>query len=178
MGTLAAATLQRRRTSITYHGRERDEVSNRVVSPQRLGHYRGNRYLDAWCHRIRALRSFSVDRAKQAAGLADPAKSISDSELDSHFGEAYGIFAGEANETAVLRFTPALARWVVDETWHPKHVGATRADGSYELRVLYGDHRELVMDILRYGSDVEVLEPEALRRRLRGGSGGARGLYR
>ena len=27
----------------------------------------------------------------------------------------------------------------------------------------YSDDRELVMDILKYGPDVEVLEPEALR---------------
>jgi hypothetical protein len=36
-------------------------------------------------------------------------------------------------------------------------------DGGYELRLPYGDPRELVMDILKYGPDVEVLAPEALR---------------
>ena len=38
------------------------------------------------------------------------------------------------------------------------------ADGSYELRILYSDPRELIMDILKHGAEVEVIEPEELRR--------------
>ena len=34
----------------------------------------------------------------------------------------------------------------------------------YELRVPYSDPRELVMDILKYGADVEVVAPAELRR--------------
>ena len=35
------------------------------------------------------------------------------------------------------------------------------------LSIPYSEDRELVMDILRHGADVEVLEPEALRHRVR-----------
>jgi proteasome accessory factor C len=35
-------------------------------------------------------------------------------------------------------------------------------DGSYELKIPYRDSRELVMDILRHGADVVVVEPEGL----------------
>jgi proteasome accessory factor C len=35
------------------------------------------------------------------------------------------------------------------------------------LQVPYADDRELIMDILKYGPDVEVLEPAALRERVR-----------
>jgi proteasome accessory factor C len=34
------------------------------------------------------------------------------------------------------------------------------------LRLPYADPRELVMDILKYGPDVEVIEPEGLRQML------------
>ena len=37
------------------------------------------------------------------------------------------------------------------------------SDGRFELRVPYSDSRELMMDVLKYGPDVEVVEPEALR---------------
>ena len=36
---LASATLQRRKLHLIYHGRERDRVTERLVSPQRLVHY-------------------------------------------------------------------------------------------------------------------------------------------
>jgi predicted DNA-binding transcriptional regulator YafY len=40
-------------------------------------------------------------------------------------------------------------------------------DGSYILEVPYSNDQELVMDLLRYGSDVEILEPPELRQRMR-----------
>jgi predicted DNA-binding transcriptional regulator YafY len=85
---------------------------------------------------------------------------ISRSEL---VDASYGIFAGKANKTAVLRFSASAARWVADERWHPRQVGQFLTDGRYELRVPYRDATELAMDILRYGADVEVVAPESLR---------------
>jgi predicted DNA-binding transcriptional regulator YafY len=35
--------------------------------------------------------------------------------------------------------------------------------GAWTLRVPFSDPRELIMDILRYGAEVEVLSPESLR---------------
>ena len=160
---LASATLQRHRLRIGYRSRSRDETTEREISPQRLVHYRDNWYLDAWCHRRKALRSFSVDRVQSAAELETPAAEVPRAQLDEHFGSAYGIFAGKANKTAVLRFTPERARWVADERWHPQQAGQFLTDGSYELRIPYRDERELVMDVLRYGPEVEVVSPAPLR---------------
>jgi len=160
---LASATLQRRKLHLTYHGRERDRVTERVVSPQRLIHYRDNWYLDAKDQLRNALRSFSVDRVKDAAETDERAEDVPERELDDYFASSYGIFSGKANKTAVLRFTQERARWVADERWHPKQVGQYLTDGRYELRIPYRDDRELVMDILKYGPDVEVVEPLSLR---------------
>jgi predicted DNA-binding transcriptional regulator YafY len=67
---------------------------------------------------------------------------------------------------ATLRFTPYRARWVASELWHPDQRGHMEADGRYTLRVPYADHRELMMDILRFGADCEVAEPLDLRTRV------------
>jgi len=37
------------------------------------------------------------------------------------------------------------------------------ADGGYDLEVIYSCSEELVMDVLRYDSEVEVVSPPALR---------------
>jgi len=160
---LASATLQRRKLRIAYHGRGRDQLTERTVSPQRLVHYRDNWHLDAYCHLREGLRIFSADRIRNARELEEPAESVAETKLEEHFASSYGIFAGKANKTAVLRFTAERARWVADERWHPHQIGQYLTDGRYELRIPYRDDRELVMDILRYGADVEVVSPEALR---------------
>lgn len=160
---LAGATLQRHRVCLRYHSRGKDQITERTVSPQRLTRYRDNWYLDAWDHLRKALRSFAVDRVKHATELEDRTEDIPERDLDEHFASAYGIFAGQANKTAILRFSAERARWVADERWHPEQVGQFLTDGRYELRIPYRDDRELVMDILRHGAEVEVVAPDALR---------------
>ena len=90
----------------------------------------------------------------------------------------YGIFAGKKVTWAKLRFSPLAARWVASQDWHPKQKGAFDKDGSYCLSIPYANDRELVMDILKYGPDVEVLEPAALRKRVAGQLAAAVKLYR
>lgn len=159
----ASATVERRRIKVLYHGRERDAVTERWLSPQRLVHYRSNWYLDAWCHLRRGLRSFSLDRMHIVV-TQGAAKEIDEGRLDRYYATAYGIFAGNPKHTAVLRFTSEAARWVADEQWHPKQESKVLKDGGIELRIPYSDPRELIMDILKYGPEVDVLAPKTLRR--------------
>ena len=72
---------------------------------------------------------------------------------------SYGIFSGKADKAAVLRFTPKQARWVASEQWHPEQLRRFEKDGSYVLEFPYSNDSELVMDILRYGENVEVVSP-------------------
>ena len=161
--TVAMAVLTRKRLRLLYHGRARDATTERTVSPQRLAYYRSNWYLDTWCHLRKGFRHFSLDRLHPIEILDVAAREFSDDKLDQHFAGAYGIFAGIPTYTAVLRFTPTAARWVADEQWHPRQEGHVLADGGYELKVPYNRSEELVMDILKYGPDVEVIGPSALR---------------
>ncbi|NEV60661.1 helix-turn-helix transcriptional regulator [Thiorhodococcus minor] len=167
---VAHALLQRRRLSMRYRRRGAADPSIRVhtaeprqVSPQRLTWYRGNWYLEAWCHRADAPRRFAVERI-QAPKLTDQtAIEMPEDQLEQAFSSAFGIFTGPATQTAVLRFTPERARWVAEETWHPDQASAWLPDGRFELRLPYGHAEELLMDILKYGPDCQVVEPTELR---------------
>ena len=160
---VGSALLRRKRLIVKYHARGTDEASTREISPQRLMHYRGNWYLDAWCHLRNGLRSFSVDAIKSAEIIETSADDIAEEELNKVLATGYGIFSGEKVEWATLHFTPERARWVADESWHPKQESRFLEDGTYELKVPYSDHRELIMDILKHGQYVTVVAPETLR---------------
>ena len=160
---VAGATVQRKRLLIDYFHRHRNTTEQRELSPLQLVHYRDNWYLDAWCHQRDALRTFSLDAIRQARILDSTADEIPKSELDDHFGSAYGIFSGKADKTATLVFSEKIARWISHEKWHPQQQGCTLDDGRYELQLPFNNPTELIMDILRYGPDVEVIGPEDLR---------------
>jgi proteasome accessory factor C len=162
----ASATLQRRKLWFEYHARGSDRRSERTVSPQRLTHYREAWYLDAWDDESNELRTFAIERMRRPKVLEATALDVPDSDLDAHYASGYGIFGGQADKLAVLRFSAERARWVADETWHPQQTGEYLKDGRYELRIPYRDARELVMDIMRHGEHVEVLEPDDLRQQV------------
>jgi predicted DNA-binding transcriptional regulator YafY len=161
-GQVSAAVLEDRPLEMTYHGRERDAATRRRVHPYRLMHYRDNWYLIAWCERARDLRTFSLDRIRDVMPGDGPLRDIDPAHLDRFLGASFGIFTGTARHWAALRFTPERARWVADETWHPDQIGRWDGD-AYELQVPYSDPRELIMDILKYGPEVEVAAPSELR---------------
>ncbi len=160
---VADAVLDGHPIEIGYHARGKGETRQRPVHPQRLLYYRDNWYMIAWCEQAQALRTFSIDRIRSSHPIERPLHQTSETELQRHLDDGYGIFAGTAHNLAILRFTPHMARWVADEQWHPQQQG--RWDGEhYELQIPYADPTELIMDILKYGPDVEVLEPAALRK--------------
>jgi len=170
--------LSRRRLRIDHFRRAANETLSRDVSPQRLVFYRDNWYLDAWCHLRQGLRTFSVDAIGNAVVLGKRAREIKDETLDEHLGAGFGIFSGRAAHTAVLRFSPLRARWVSREVWHSDQDGQYELDGAYVLKVPYSDPRELLMDILKYGADVQVLAPAVLREQVREQLEQLRRIYR
>ncbi|QWD96272.1 YafY family protein [Polynucleobacter sp. MG-6-Vaara-E2] len=164
---IGAALLKRNRLVIQYYAKGKDEVTEREISPQRLIFYRENWYLDAYCHMREGLRSFAVDGIRSAVLTNTKAQEISDKECQEHFAQSYGIFSGKATQRAKLRFTPEHARWVSGENWHGQQVGSFDKEGYYNLEFDYNQDPELVMDIMKHGSGVEVLSPLTLKNKVK-----------
>ena len=160
------ALLKRQRLQIEYYSKSRNETTSRKVSPQRLIFYRDNWYLDAYCHLREALRSFALDSITKAELLQQKTVEIPEKELHENFAESYGIFSGKASQRAKLRFTPERARWVAGETWHGQQTSSFDKEGNYILEFDYNQDPELVMEILKHGSGVEVLAPASLKKRV------------
>ena len=165
--TIGHATLKRRQLHIAYYARSTDAVSERDVSPQRLVHYRENWYLDAWCHMRNDLRSFALDGIRDVRVLETPARDVAVAALEEHLATGYGIVRGGDVKWAKLRFSAERARWVRSEVWHPEQKAGSDAKGRYLLELPYRDDRELVLEIMKHGADVEVLAPDGLRAKVR-----------
>lgn len=164
---VAHALMSSGRIGIRYYSRPRDSYTDREVSPLRLIHYRENWYLDAWCHLTDMLKTFAVDAIDEAWLVNKKAKVVDQNVHDRYVTAGYGIFSGEQVEWAVLRFTPERSRWVAVEEWHPLQIREFDTEDRYVLKLPYSNDHELIMDILKYGPDVEVLAPESLRTRVR-----------
>ena len=165
---IGRATLKRLRVHIVYYARSTDRTSERDVSPQRLVHYRGNWYLDGWCHLRNDLRTFAMDGIRRVKLLDQAAREVPVRTLDEYLATGYGIMRGGQGVTwAKLRFSAERARWVGSEIWHPDQRGVFDSVGRYTLELPYRDDRELLLEILKHAADVEVLAPQELRAKVR-----------
>lgn len=160
---MGEALMKRKRIGMRYLTRGRGAVTQRTVSPQRLVHYRNTWYLDAWCHTKEALLRFALDAVERADLVDQRARDVAMKQVEAGMDAGYGIYAGGTPRWARLEFSAQAAPWVSREQWHPDARGTALADGRWELRLPYVNETELVMDLLRHGEQVRVLEPASLR---------------
>jgi predicted DNA-binding transcriptional regulator YafY len=145
------------------HNPQQNTQTNRTISPQQLIYYRDNWYIAAYCHYRKELRVFAIDNIRSSKILEQPAEPKDSEQLEQFLTSSYGIFSGIAQYLAILEFSPSRAKWVADESWHPKQQGQWLENGNYQLSIPFNDSRELIMDILKHGAEVEVMTPEFLR---------------
>lgn len=173
---IGSALVNRKRLAIDYYGRTKDRQTRREVSPLRLVNYRGNWYLDAWCHRSEGIRMFALDAIRAAEMLEAKAKDVSLKAVDDELC-GYGIYRGQKVHWATLVFSAEAARWVRAEIWHAEQQSRELAGGRYELKIPFADTAELELEILRHGENVEVVAPDSLRDRIAERLERAAGLY-
>ena len=98
--------------------------------------------------------------------LEEKAIEVAEKTLDVELSSGYGIFGGKDVRVAKLRFSKERAKWVADEIWHGQQKSSFQSDGMLILEVPYSSDRELLLDIQRHGSHVEILEPAELKEKL------------
>ncbi|MBT7411394.1 MAG: WYL domain-containing protein [Methylococcales bacterium] len=160
---IADACLKKQQLKVNYHARYNDLFCSRILSPQKMVYYKNNWYLVAWCHNKDAIRIFSLDKLTDVIPQNISALQKSSEEIDLQLFSSFGIFAGHACETAILQFSPNIARWIADETWHPNQTGEWLKNGNYQLKIPYNNSIELLAEILKYADDITVIAPKSLQ---------------
>ena len=119
---------------------------------------------------ITSARACAVSRSiasRDARALDEPALDRPNDELDAHLASSHGIFSGPPKAWATIRFSPHAARWVADEHWHSQQRGDWLNERQLRVHIPYSNSRELLMDVLKYGPDAEIVAPVSLREEMR-----------
>jgi len=160
----ATAVLRKKQLLISYKSLKVDSIELvRSVSPQTLFSYRDNWYMDAFCHLASDMRTFLLSRITSVEISREISKHIPISVLEKKYNSSYGIFSGSSVQSAEIRFTNLAAQVVKDELWHQAQEVVTLSENEIVLTVPYANPTELIMDILKWGADAEVISPSSLR---------------
>lgn len=166
LNQITAAIAAQTRLQIYFWSRHQDQQDWREISPLQLVRYRDRWFVDAFCHQREGLRSFSLEAILNIKPLNKTAYVPPTEALNRFYQSSYGIFNGNADKIAVLRFSAYQARWIKNQQWHPQQVSRLLEDGRLELQLPYGQDAELIQDILKFGPEVEVISPPELRQKV------------
>lgn len=153
---------------IVYYSPHLDQTSARKILPLHLLNYMGNWHLIAYCTQKKALRTFVLSRIQEynpTDGRIPLPEDIP--RLKDYIRENFGIFYGGESIEVALCFSPRVAGFVREQIWHKKQALEHKEDGRLVLRIPVSDLREIKREILKYGADVEVLAPAALREEIK-----------
>lgn len=143
--------------TITYRGANASSDDVRRVQPLGVVWSRGAWYLVAWCERSDGLRVFRLDRVTQVTCEAERFAPRDGFALEHVLREGK-VLVGGGDATMRVRYTPHVARWIAE-----RERVTTEADGAVVAEYPLLDLEWGVRQALRYGPDVEVLEPAELR---------------
>jgi len=143
---------------LTYVG-ALDERTERVVDPMRVLTLEGRTYLEAWCRRAEAVRTFRLDRIEAAVVLDEPAV-VPEDAAPVDLGA--GALRPEG-APVTLALEPEVA-WIAEE--HPVESVTDLGDGRLEVVMPVADERWLERLLLRLGPSVTVLDRPDLAERV------------
>ena len=129
------------------------EVRARAVEPLLMSSIDGAWYMNAYCRRVDAPRLFRLDRILSARAT------------NEHFEERRGIEPrtdledidprGYAAKRAVVRFSPAVARWMEERP--ELDLLEEREDGSTDYALYYTDPAWAASRVMRYMGEAVVV---------------------
>ena len=160
---LSEAVARQRAVMMDYYVASRDEVTRRKVDPLGLVYYSDHWNLIAHDHLRGEIRNFRLEEIRWMRVLTETFRRPEGFDLARHLEERG---ATRTQERVVLRFTPQAYRWA--RRGIPARIEEEReVDDRTEVTFYFENLDYIARWLLRYGTQVEVVAPEALRTLMR-----------
>jgi predicted DNA-binding transcriptional regulator YafY len=163
---ITQAIARARTAQMRYYSASRNTTTRREVDPYRLWYAAGGLYLIGRCHLRKDVRMFAVERIRSISLTDHPYQLPLGFDIEVYVQDALMVMRGRRIEVELL-FSNLAAAWVKDKMWHPSQEMSHSRDGRLRMTLKVADTDELVGWILSFGSQVRVIRPEELRRRVR-----------
>ncbi|MDD2764366.1 MAG: YafY family protein [Opitutaceae bacterium] len=161
--TVQQGVVQRRMLRMTYHGRDRDEDTQRDVEPLGIVFYGGAWSLVAWCRLRKDLRHFRIDRIRRLELCAATFPPRPEFSLAKHLEEN----VAKADLLPVRVWFARRAQERARRGSYATLVEERRRDGGAEFSLTTFSLEWMARWILSFGPDAEALAPVRLRELVR-----------
>jgi proteasome accessory factor B len=165
--TLSRALAEGGEVEFDYRKPQARAAERRTVRPYHLSHRENLWYLIGHDVARDDLRQFALTRIQAVRATGRKFARPAGFSAERYFEKSFGAFAGEGDHRVRIRFDAQVAERIRERFWHDSQEFTERPDGGLELSLQLGDLEEIARWVLGWGGHAEVVEPPALRQRLR-----------
>lgn len=146
---------------------EEEEV--RHIRPYAVKEFARRWYIVAYSGEASSLRVYAMDRILSLTPTGEKFRMPKGFRVDELFESSYGIYLPEGEEPVLVKFRTTLreAAYLQDLPLHPSQVFLGEKDGFclFALRVI--PNPNFIMELVKHGKRLEILEPASLREQVR-----------
>lgn len=169
--TILQALHSNQKIRIEHSAQLNQDKTSRIVNPLQLILYMGNWYLYAYCEKRKGYRTFAISRIFSATLLEEAVDALHlDKDVKQLIEESFGIYLFDRDaekHNVQIKFKKKIADRLKNQIWVQSQKMECLSDGSILVSFDVIDFTEIISEVLRYGSDVEVIKPKALRKEIR-----------
>lgn len=163
------AMKESRSISITYRTYYWTDDVTFKVEPYCVKLFKQRWYLLAYNPFRQAMRLYGLDRIKAVELTDETFKLPKDFSAEAVFADSFGIILGGGKpEKVIIKANESRAKYLRALPLHPSQEERPLEDGSSEFSWRIADTFDFRQELLSYGNEIEVLEPQSLREGISG----------
>ena len=173
------AMLDNAEMELHYRKYMSEEEEVRHIRPYAVKEFAKRWYIVAYSGEASALRVYAMDRILALKPTGEKFKMPKGFQVDELFESSYGIYLPEGDPPVLVKLRTTLreAAYLQDLPLHPSQMFLGEKDGYclFALRVI--PNPNFIMELVKHGERLEILEPESLREQVKQALRNALKLY-
>lgn len=142
------------------------EITQRTVKPIAIKESQHRWYLIAQDNRDERVKNFGFDRISDLKILNDKFKPIV-FNVEKAYQHAFGIETYEPAQKVILEFSWQQGNYIKSFPLHASQKIISDTEDALEIELYIHPTNDFIMELLKYGSEVKVTEPQQLRNKIK-----------
>jgi predicted DNA-binding transcriptional regulator YafY len=142
------------------------ETTHRTVKPIAIKESQHRWYLIAWDNNTEMIKNFGFDRISNFIISDTKFKPITQ-DLDKKYQHAFGIETYRPAERIVLEFSRQQGNYIRSFPLHTSQKIVSDTEDSLVIELFMHPTNDIIMELMKYSSEVKVIEPEFMKTEIR-----------
>jgi predicted DNA-binding transcriptional regulator YafY len=138
------------------------EITQRTVKPLAIKESQHRWYLIAWDHNTEMIKNFGFDRITNLRISDTKFKPIT-VNIEEKYQHAFGIETYFPAEKIVLEFTWQQGNYIKSFPLHTSQKTIIDTEEKLVIELFLHPTNDIIMELLKYGSEVKIIEPKAMQ---------------